>query len=105
MVVCDNRCLANWATVVCPKEELFTHWISLYSSYSQYVSRDWPTRSASHLEHFDQYRLLGRDETACRLLRILKKEGGGEGEKKNTHFKHFDRYGLFGCDETSYGFL
>jgi len=29
-----NRCLANWATVVCQKEELSTHWISLYLSYS-----------------------------------------------------------------------
>jgi len=30
-----NRCLANWATVVCQKEELSTHWISLYLSYPQ----------------------------------------------------------------------
>jgi len=30
----NNRCLANWATVVCQKEELSTHWISLYLSYS-----------------------------------------------------------------------
>ena len=34
--MCDNnRCLSNWATVVCQKEELSTHWISLYLSYSQ----------------------------------------------------------------------
>jgi len=31
-----NRCLSNWATVVCQKEELSTHWISLYVSYSQF---------------------------------------------------------------------
>ena len=30
----NNRCLANCATVVCRKEELCTHWISLYLSYS-----------------------------------------------------------------------
>ena len=37
-VVCGNRinrCLANWATVVCQKQELSTHWISLSLSYSQ----------------------------------------------------------------------
>jgi len=31
----NNRCLAKWATVVCQKEELSTHGISLYLSYSQ----------------------------------------------------------------------
>ena len=30
----NNRCLAKWATVVCQTEELSTHWISLYLSYS-----------------------------------------------------------------------
>ena len=30
----NNRCLSNWATVVCQKEELSTHWISLYLSCS-----------------------------------------------------------------------
>jgi len=35
VVMSNNRCLANWATVVCQKEELPTHWISLYLSYSQ----------------------------------------------------------------------
>ena len=30
----NNRCLSNWATVVCQKEELSTHWTSLYLSYS-----------------------------------------------------------------------
>jgi len=30
----NNRCLANWATVVCQKEELSTHWTRLYLSYS-----------------------------------------------------------------------
>ena len=34
LVKLDNtRCLSNWATVVCQKEELSTHWISLYLSY------------------------------------------------------------------------
>ena len=31
----NNRCLSNWATVVCQKEDLSTHWISLYLSYPQ----------------------------------------------------------------------
>ena len=29
-----NWCLANWATTVCQQEELSTHCISLYISYS-----------------------------------------------------------------------
>ena len=41
-VVCgnrNNRFLGNWATVVCQKEELSTHWISLHLSYSQRSDR------------------------------------------------------------------
>jgi len=30
----NDWCLANWATIVCQKEELSTHWTSLYLSYS-----------------------------------------------------------------------
>ena len=33
--VAYNRCLANRATAVCQKEELSTHWISLYSSLDE----------------------------------------------------------------------
>ena len=37
----NNWCLANWATVVCQKEERSTHWISLYLSYSHLMSDAW----------------------------------------------------------------
>ena len=39
-MVCDNRCLADWATVVYQEEKLSTHWISLYLSYSQCVGEE-----------------------------------------------------------------
>ena len=49
----NNRCLSNWATVVCQKEELSTHWVSLYLSYSHLLlsarhSRPLPARVQAH---------------------------------------------------------